>query len=211
MPVRSRARGAAAQGAEAGWGPFLDATTPMGLPGVAVEEERIAGAALAELPDGGVVILDAGTVTERLAARLPVGHGYTVVTNSVSVASVLAARTTDITVHLIGGRLDRRAGAAVATGRELEGLHADVAFVVPDGVSFDRGLTSTGPVQGRSKRALMDAAASVVALADHTRIDHDHMSRFARLNEIDCLITDTGLGTESAARLQTRVLRLSRA
>ncbi|KOX18452.1 DeoR faimly transcriptional regulator, partial [Nocardiopsis sp. NRRL B-16309] len=65
----------------------------------------------AEVPDGGVVVLDAGAVTERLAARLPVDRGYTVVTNSVSVASVLAPRT-DVVVHLIGGRLDRRAGGA---------------------------------------------------------------------------------------------------
>ncbi|KOX09239.1 DeoR faimly transcriptional regulator, partial [Nocardiopsis sp. NRRL B-16309] len=40
-----------------------------------MEGERIVGAALAEVPDGGVVVLDAGAVTERLAARLPVDRG----------------------------------------------------------------------------------------------------------------------------------------
>ncbi|WP_304455296.1 DeoR/GlpR family DNA-binding transcription regulator [Nocardiopsis sp. YSL2] len=177
--------------------------------GRATEEGRIAKAALTELPDGGVVILDAGTVTERLAAYLPVDRGYTVVTNSVSVASILAART-DIAVHLIGGRLDRRAGAAPATSRELDGLSADVAFVVPGGVSFDRGLTSTDPVQGRSKRTMMDAADTVVALADHTRIEADRMSRFACLDDIDCLVTGDELDPEPAARLGTRLHRLLR-
>ncbi|WP_304455293.1 DeoR family transcriptional regulator [Nocardiopsis sp. YSL2] len=176
---------------------------------MAAEEERIAAAALAEVPAGGVVVLDAGTVTERLAARLPVGLGCTVVTNSVSVASVLAART-DIALHLIGGRLDRRAGAAVATGREVAGVDADVAFVVPAGVSFDRGLSSIDPVQGRSKRTLMDAARSVVVLAGHARVDDDRMTRFAALHEADCLITGTELDAGSAARLATRVQRLLR-
>ena len=37
------------------------------------EKERIAKAALDELPDGGAVILDAGTTTVRLAELLPVG------------------------------------------------------------------------------------------------------------------------------------------
>ncbi|RKS08307.1 DeoR family fructose operon transcriptional repressor [Nocardiopsis sp. Huas11] len=212
MPARARTRGAVVRGPKVERSVALDGAPPAPVRqrGMAAEEERIAQAALAELPEGGVVVLDAGTVTECLAARLPLHHGYTVVTNSLSVASVLAART-DLTVHLIGGRLDRRAGAALATSRELEGLHADVAFVVPAGVSFDRGLTSTDPVQGRSKRALMDAARTVVALADHTRVDHDHMSRFAHLGDIDCLITDTGLAPDSAARLGTRVLRLLRA
>jgi DeoR family fructose operon transcriptional repressor len=175
----------------------------------AAEEERIAAAALAELPDDGVVILDAGAVTERLAARLPVGRGYTVVTNSVAVAAVLAPRT-DIALYVIGGRLNRRAGAALATGRDLEGLSADVAFVVPGGVSFARGLTSGDPVEGSGKRAMMDAARGVVLLADHARVDDDRLSRFAALDEADCLITGAELDPESAARLGTRVHRLLR-
>ncbi|KOX13359.1 DeoR faimly transcriptional regulator, partial [Nocardiopsis sp. NRRL B-16309] len=70
---------------------------------------------------------------------------------------------------------------------------------------------SVDPVQGRSKRALMDAARTVVVLAEHTRIDHDRMSRFAALGDADCLITGTELGPEPAARLATRVLRVVRA
>ncbi|MEV2276803.1 DeoR family transcriptional regulator [Nocardiopsis sp. NPDC049922] len=173
------------------------------------EEERIAKAALTELPEGGVVILDAGTVTERLAAHLPVDHGHTVITNSIPVALALAART-DITVHLMGGRLHRRAGATLPGPRELDGLTVDVAFVVPGGVSFDRGLTSCDPAEGSGKKAVMDVARRVVALADHTRIGDDRLSRFAALQDVDCLITDTGLHEEAAERLRARVPRLLR-
>ncbi|GAB2522302.1 DeoR/GlpR family DNA-binding transcription regulator [Nocardiopsis aegyptia] len=173
------------------------------------EEERIAKAALAEIPDDGVLILDAGTVTERLAAQLPADHGYTVITNSVSVALVLASRT-DITLHVLGGRLHRRAGATLAMSRELEGLNVDVAFVVPGGVSFDRGLTSGDPAEASGKKAIMNAARSVVLLADHTRIGYDRLSRFAAFDEVDCLVTDTGLDPESATRLSARVPRLLR-
>jgi DeoR family fructose operon transcriptional repressor len=210
MPVRARTHGAAAHPPEAGRDASLGSRpAPTRLHPVAAEEERIAAAALAELPDDGVVILDAGTVTERLAARLPVGRGYTVVTNSVSAAALLAARA-DIDAHLVGGRLDRRTGAVLVTGRELRGLAADVAFVVPGGVSFERGLTGADPLQGRSKRTLMDAADTVVALAGHTRVGDDRMSRFARLDEVDCLITGAELDPATAERLGTRVLRLSR-
>src|SRR5687767_11495571 len=44
-----------------------------------VEKERIAKAALAELPDDGAIILDAGTTTARLAQALPVDRELTVV------------------------------------------------------------------------------------------------------------------------------------
>jgi len=46
------------------------------------EKERIAKAALAEVPDEGAIILDAGTTTARLAQALPVDRELTVVVNS---------------------------------------------------------------------------------------------------------------------------------
>ncbi|WP_040689506.1 DeoR/GlpR family DNA-binding transcription regulator [Nocardiopsis lucentensis] len=196
-------------GAGDGWGSRRGAGGAVLEPSMAAEEERIAKAALAELPDDGVVVLDAGAVTERFAAHLPVGHGYTVITNSVPVAMELAART-DVTLHLMGGRLHRKAGATLPEARELDGLSADVAFVVPGGVSFDRGLTSRDPAEGSGKKAIMNVARRVVALADHTRIGDDRMSRFAALQEVDCLITDTGLHIEVADRLRARVPRLLR-
>src|SRR5678816_1381386 len=43
------------------------------------EKERIAKAALAEVPEEGAIILDAGTTTARLAHALPVDRELTVV------------------------------------------------------------------------------------------------------------------------------------
>src|SRR5260370_41058634 len=46
------------------------------------EKERIAKAALAEVPDEGVILLDAGSTTTRLADVLPTDRDLTVVVNS---------------------------------------------------------------------------------------------------------------------------------
>src|SRR3954471_18010940 len=48
------------------------------------EKERIARAALAELPEAGTILLDAGSTTARLADALPVDRELTVVTHSVN-------------------------------------------------------------------------------------------------------------------------------
>src|SRR3954452_10456693 len=45
------------------------------------EKERIARAALAELPEQGTILLDAGTTTAALADILPVDRDLVVVTN----------------------------------------------------------------------------------------------------------------------------------
>ena len=62
----------------------------------------IAEAAVALLPEEGAIALDAGSSSYRLAELLPVGRELTVVTNSLPIASLLAARK-ELTVHLVGG------------------------------------------------------------------------------------------------------------
>lgn len=66
------------------------------------QKERIARAALEELPDGGSIILDAGTTTVRLAQLLPFDRQLTVVTHSIPVASLLTGRP-NISLHVLGG------------------------------------------------------------------------------------------------------------
>ncbi|HTF07919.1 MAG TPA: DeoR/GlpR family DNA-binding transcription regulator, partial [Asanoa sp.] len=56
------------------------------------EKERIAKAALAELPDEGAVILDAGSTTARLAQALPADRELFVVVHSPVLATVLGTR-----------------------------------------------------------------------------------------------------------------------
>jgi DeoR family fructose operon transcriptional repressor len=51
-----------------------------------VEKERIARLALAELPDEGSILLDAGTTTARLAIILPSDRQLVVLTNALPIA-----------------------------------------------------------------------------------------------------------------------------
>ncbi|WP_249351955.1 DeoR/GlpR family DNA-binding transcription regulator [Nocardiopsis akebiae] len=148
-------------------------------------------------------MLDAGLMAERIAWLLPVGCGLNVLTNSVPVALGLASRR-DISVHLLGGRVSAAAGTTLSSARLLEQLHVDVAFVVADGVSPERGLTCADPAEVTTRQAVVRASSRVVLLADHTRIGGDRIARFARLREMDCLITDTGTAPEDVRRLRGR-------
>ena len=59
-----------------------------------VEKERIARLALAELPDEGTILLDAGTTTARLAALLPTDRELVVLTNALPIAMSLPSGRT---------------------------------------------------------------------------------------------------------------------
>jgi len=192
--------GAAAVGRAAG---VSATTTPSGTGRLSAAEGRIARAALAELPPGGVIMLDAGPMAERIAWSLPAGCGLNVLTNSVPAALGLAARR-DLSVHLLGGRMGAAARTTLSSVRLWEQLHVDVAFMVADGVSPERGLTCAGPAEVMARQAMVRASARTVLLADHTRIGGDRIARFALLREVDCLITDTGTDPEDIRRLRGR-------
>src|SRR3990172_3997266 len=71
------------------------------------EKERIARLALAELPDEGTILLDAGTTTARLADALPADRELVVLTNALPIAMALSVRP-NITALLIGGKVRGR-------------------------------------------------------------------------------------------------------
>lgn len=176
------------------------------------EKERIAKAALDEIPEEGAILLDAGTTTARLAAALPADREFTVVTNGVPIATMLAPRR-NITVLLLGGRVRGRTMAAVGQWAEqaLQDIFVDVAFLGTNGVSAERGLTTPDTAEAAAKRAMMNAARRTVVLADHTKVGNDHFARFARLEEVDVVVSDSGLDEETAAQLAAHGPRLVRA
>jgi DeoR family fructose operon transcriptional repressor len=176
------------------------------------EKERIAKAALDELPEQGSILLDAGTTTARLAESLPADRELTVVTNSLPIAMILATQPNK-TVLMVGGRVRGRTLAAVddwAT-RLLADTCVDVAFVGANGVSSERGLTTPDLAEAAVKRAMLAAAHRRVLLADHTKVGSDHFARFGGVEDLDVLVTDTGLEPEAAAQLEALGPRVVRA
>jgi len=163
------------------------------------EKERIARAALDELPDGGSIILDAGTTTVRLAELLPLDRELTVVTHSIPVANALVDRP-NITLHVLGGIVRVRTLAAVGewTKSQVSEVFADVAFMGTNGLSVERGITTPDLAEAAVKRALITAARRVVVLADHTKFGREDFARVAPLSAVDTVITDSGLDSEFA-------------
>lgn len=167
------------------------------------EKQRIARAALAELPAEGAILLDAGTTTARLAEILPADRELTVMTNAVPIAMTLSSRR-NVTVLTVGGRVRGRTLAMVDEWalRVLADTYVDVAFLGTNGVSVERGLTTPDVAEAAVKRAMLRAARRVVVLADHTKVGNDYFARFGDLEEVDTLITDSGLDETLAGELE---------
>jgi DeoR family fructose operon transcriptional repressor len=168
------------------------------------EKERIARAALDELPDGGSIIIDAGTTTARFAELIPADRELTVVTHSIPVAALLLNRP-NISLHVLGGVVRGRTLAAVGewTRAQVGELFVDVAFVGTNGVSLERGLTTPDIAEARVKKAIIESSRRIVVLADHSKFGREDFARVAPLSVIDTIITDSGLDAELAEDLES--------
>lgn len=176
------------------------------------EKERIARAALAEIPEHGSVIFDAGTTTARLAELLPIDTNLTVVTNSLPIAAQLATRP-NIDLHLLGGHVRQLTLATVGSWANdtLRHIAVDVAFVGTNGITTARGLTTPDVEEAKVKSQLISSARRTVVLADHTKFGREDFGVVAPLAMIDCIITDSEVDDEFVAEIEATGVDVVRA
>lgn len=155
------------------------------------EKTAIADLAAGFVEEGEAVVVGAGTTTQELARRLARVPGLTVVTNSLLVAQALA-HANRVEVVMTGGTLRGSNYALVGSGAEqsLQGLRVSRAFLSGSGLTAERGLSTSNMLSASVDRALVQAAAEVVVLADHTKLGSDTMFQTVPTDVITRLVTD---------------------
>lgn len=167
------------------------------------EKEQIARLALAQVPDEGAILIDAGTTAGLLAELLPEGRALQVVTGSLHVISALVDRP-DISVMVLGGRLRSVSRCMVDAWamRALADIRVDVAFIGTNGLTVEHGMTTSDQAEATVKSAMMACARRVVLLADHSKVGIEYFHRFGDLSQIDVIVTDSGLDPDLAEDLR---------
>lgn len=167
------------------------------------EKTRIAEAALAELPETGVVFLESASTSIFLAERLPVGRDLTVVTNGIPIANTLGQRE-DLSVLVVGGRIRAKSMATMDDWALscLAGLHVDVAFLGTLAFSAERGLMTSDTTDAAIKRQVLRVARHNVLLAEASKCGGVAMCRYGDFTDIDLLITDDRLEADTARALE---------
>ncbi|MDT0543771.1 MULTISPECIES: DeoR/GlpR family DNA-binding transcription regulator [Streptomyces] len=155
------------------------------------EKTAIADLAAGLVDEGEAVVVGAGTTTQELARRLARVPGLTVVTNSLLVAQALA-HANRVEVVMTGGTLRGSNYALVGSGAEqsLQGLRVSRAFLSGSGLTAERGLSTSNMLSASVDRALVQAAAEVVVLADHSKLGTDTMFQTVPTDVITRLVTD---------------------
>ncbi|WP_149827760.1 DeoR/GlpR family DNA-binding transcription regulator [Streptomyces tailanensis] len=171
------------------------------------EKTAIADLAASLVEEGEAIVVGAGTTTQELARRLARIPGLTVVTNSLLVAQALA-HANRVEVVMTGGTLRGSNYALVGSGAEqsLQGLRVSKAFLSGSGLTAERGLSTSNMLSASVDRALVQAAAEVVVLADHTKLGTDTMFQTVPTDVITRLVTDDPPGHDDRAVTELQAL-----
>lgn len=129
------------------------------------------------------------------------------VTNSLLVAQALA-HANRVEVVMTGGTLRGSNYALVGSGAEqsLQGLRVSRAFLSGSGLTAERGLSTSNMLSASVDRALVQAAAEVVVLADHTKLGTDTMFQTVPTDVITRLVTDEPPGHDDRAATELQAL-----
>ncbi len=158
----------------------------------AAEKRRIAELVAERIPDGASIFIDIGTTMEAVAKALLVRKRLTVLTNHVSVATILS-ESTEFEIILAGGILRHRdhATTGAATREFLE------RFRVGYGIFGIGGINDDGELLDFDFR---DVSVSVTALQisrkkfialDHSKFETDAIVHVGHVSDVDAIFSDT--------------------
>lgn len=168
-------------------------------------KDRIAKAAAAMIPhERHSVAFSGGTTSAAVARELAWHTDLTVVTNSLTTATLLA-RYPRLKVVMTGGIL--RPQSLELVGVLAEGTFNAVtrigtAILGADGVSAAEGVTTYDEVEARTNHAMVAKADRTIVVADGSKVGRAAFATMAQVAEIDVLVTDVSADAEELGRLR---------
>ena len=165
----------------------------------------LAAAALCEPGEG--IMVDGGTTTLQMCPHLA-GLGCQVLTNSLHIVNALLPQ--DGTHILVpSGSIFREQNIILAPAGEesMPRFHAPKLFMGAAAIG-PQGIMQADVVLVSAERRLIDRAEQVILLADSSKFGGSSGAIVCELDEIDVLVTDSGIAPEMAAMIRAADVRL---
>ncbi len=168
------------------------------------EKAAIAEAAMAFVEPGQAIFLDDSTTVLGMARHLPAKVPLTAITNSLTLMNELKG-VRDLTLLGLGGQFFNWCNAFIGgmTQTEISRLRADTLFLSMSAITDDLTFHQSAEMV-ETKRAMFDAAATRILLADHTKFERRALHRLAALTDFDVVIVDDGLPAAHLDRMRAK-------
>jgi DeoR family fructose operon transcriptional repressor len=173
------------------------------------EKERIGIRAQEFVEDNATIIIDGGSTNELFARYLDPKKRLRVITHGLNIAWILSGNENH-EIFVPGGLLNRL--TMTFTGNEVvsmyEELNADVLFLSASGISVDKGLTDPAWLDTSIKKAMIRASRKAILLIDSHKFGLVSSRTYASVEEVDFIITDRNLTSETRDLYASRGINL---
>jgi DeoR family fructose operon transcriptional repressor len=161
------------------------------------------------IEDNDIIFLDCGTTLFHLSRLLNGFSNLRVITNSLPIVSELL-NYPNIKVNLIGGEIDmnRKASYGRLTLESISEYHATKAFIGADGVSLEGGISSLDEKESAITKAFIKNSDKVYLLCDSSKLGKNSFVKFASLEDIDILVTDSKISQQAKDSFKNTQLKV---
>lgn len=173
------------------------------------EKQKIAKAALSLIGQNDSIIIGSGTTVFQLARCLqPVKH-LTVITPAVKVTMELCNRP-NVEILQLGGLIRPNSSSVAGSYAEkiLEGISCGILFLGVDGIDLDFGLSITNLTEATLNQKMIESAQVIAVLADSTKFGRRGLGRVCSLDQVQYIITDSGVPAAIVEQLEERGIKV---
>ena len=175
-----------------------------------VEEKTAIGRKAAMLvSEGETIFIDASSTTFYMLPYINHLENLTIVTNGIHTAMEIQ-RYSNFKTVLVGGVLRPHSGAVEGLLCEemLRKISGDSYFVSGNGFSLSMGLTGNNFYELELKRRFAEKCRRRIALLDSSKLCNDSISSFISSDQVDVLITDSGIMPEQITKIRAAGIQL---
>lgn len=173
------------------------------------EKNKIAEKAVELIEENSILFLDASTTCLFLAKKISSIKGLTVITNSIRIMFELS-KNNNVSVISTGGYLRSKSLSLVGSlaNETVKKYNVNYFFASCSGLSIKAGATETNEFETEVKISMVEQSEKTIILADHSKIDKSSLTTFAKIDQIDMIITDDILENKMKNILQEMNIKI---
>lgn len=172
------------------------------------EKQHIAEKAITLIGEGQTIFIDGGSTTIFFAKELP-DKPYKIITNGLNVAAELMGKQKP-SVTIVGGDISKK--NQVTCGRRAEAFLSsadiDVAVMATTAYSYKDGFSCADRQEAELKSFVISRARKRIMLLDSSKLDKTLSYTFAKMENIDILVTDEYFPSEIKQEFKRRGVRI---
>ncbi|PZP50847.1 MAG: transcriptional regulator [Pseudopedobacter saltans] len=173
---------------------------------------RIGEAAAKMIDPKSAILIASGTTVLQMARaiQIPDNQHLTVVTSAMNVAMALRDKL-NIEIIQLGGIVRHSSTSVVGPFAEkmLQDLSFSTLFLGVDGLEAAYGLSTSNMLEAKLNAEMIKVAQKTVVLTDSSKFGKRGFGRICGLNDIDHIVTDTGISQQSIKRIEATGVELT--